>query len=135
MPAAGSSSMISFGSAISARPSSSSFFCPPERSIARLSPTMQKIELARDLDRALRAALPRARARASRAQHGGAERLARLMLAVQHQVLDHGELGEAARDLEGARRGPTLGEPVRPPAGDVSAGEMHRVRRSAAARR
>src|SRR6185369_10588838 len=43
MPAAGSSSMISFGSAISARPSSSSFFCPPERSIARLSPTGNRL--------------------------------------------------------------------------------------------
>ena len=81
----------------------------------------KQIELARDRDGAL-AQFLLARTRRRGAQHGGRERLARLVLAVQHQVLDHGELGEPARDLEGARQA-DLGEPVRPPAGHVGAGE------------
>ena len=88
---------------------------------------VQQVELARDFDRAL-AQLLLARARRGGAQHGGAEGLARLMLAVQHQVLDHGELREPARDLEGAR------EPDRRRAGPA-ASRSRRCRRTSPRRR
>ena len=48
------------------------------------------------------------------------------MLAVQHQVLDHGELRQAARDLECAREA-DVRQPVRPPARHVAAVESHRA--------
>ncbi len=85
--------------------------------MARLSADLQKIELARDCDRAL-TQLFLARTRCPGAQHGRAEGLARLMLAVEHQVLDHGELRQPAGDLERARKA-DIREPVGAPAGDV----------------
>jgi glutathione S-transferase len=86
---------------------------------------LEEVEFARDCDRAL-AQFLLAHACGGRAQHGERERLAGLVLAIQHQVLDHRELRQPAGDLERARE-PDPGQPVWPPAGDVGAVEVYRA--------
>src|SRR4029077_14595989 len=54
--------------------------------------------------------------------NGPAQALAGLLRAIQEQGLQHGELGKAAGDLEGAHHA-VAGEAVGPPAGDVAAFE------------
>ncbi len=52
--------------------------------------------------------------------------LARLVAAVEHEMLEHRELGEAARHLEGAHQ-PAPADRIGRPAGDLFAGEADRA--------
>src|ERR1043166_8085683 len=119
-PAIGSSSRISLGSVISARPSSSSFFWPPERSEAGASIT--RVRLSRCARQRALGQLGLPASRDASPEDGGHEILAGLAVAVEEEVLEHREAREAAGDLERAYE-PGLGDAIGAPAGDVAAGE------------